>query len=366
MKKFVLLLVSLTSGFLKAAKPGAGEGIEGSGQSAQAARDVAANLAREAELRKDDLAEKERLKKLDEEKGHDLKKRPSTDQGVEQSGQQGKRPKSPGMKSGDGDDGDAQATQLAQDARIVNDLVFDPEDSDENNELKTQVPTPKISAEDVIGKVKREDFDGLKQQIQEFVNGNPVRNKAVDSELKKVILEPSIQKRMAEEATQVQDIVQNVEDISVISVKQGVRIIVGEKAVTVNEASLAFLPEKVFTRILFYFRREAFKKELENIDPDVLRKIGASLLKSPVASKGLPTIENMPVAPEAPQLNSTKDVNKEAKTEYDRAFSEYKKEAKAYDKKLKTYYKELKEFILKDSENMNAAMRAKRSRSNSI
>ena len=365
MKKFVLLLVSLTSGFLKAAKPGAGEGIEGSGQSAQAARDAAANLAREAEMRKDDLAEKERLKKLDEQKRHDPQKSPSTDQGVEQPAQEGKPPKSPSMKSGDRDNGDAQATQLAQDARVVSDLVFDSEDLDENNELKAQAPTPEINAQDVTRKVEREGFNGLKEQIQEFVNGNPKRNKAVDSELRKVISEPLIQKRMAEEATQVQDIVQNVENIRVINVNQGVKIIAGKKAVTVNEASLAFLPEKVFRRIIFSFKKEAFEKTLKDMDLDVLRRIGARLLNSPVAKKeGLPTIEYRPLAPELPLQNSTKDANKKAMTEYNKALSEHKKEAQAYDKKLKTYYKELKEFILKDSENMNAAMQVKRTLSN--
>ena len=274
MNTIFLLLVTITSGFLKGARPEEGEGREGSGQSAQAARDAAA-LAREAQEQaaRDAMVRKPERGRWGRPK---LPQKQSDSQGESQDGgQQGKRPGSAGSKSG-GDDGDTQATELAQKARGV---VEDPFNLNE-----TGAPTPAtgrrdegVTPEDIATRILEGGVTALKETAQKFMDSGSPTQKRMDDQANKLRLaadrfertgkSSSSLNRVAKDVNRATELLANksIDEIKVSQLRSGeLKISSDGEAVRTKEITILFMPKGIIGKIKFCWNRYKLKSALKS------------------------------------------------------------------------------------------------------
>ena len=336
MSKSFLLLVGLMGGVLEAGREGEPEGGgSGSGQAArdQAARDQAAQAAREAAGRKP------KRRGWAKPRGGGTQQQQPVEQGDQQGG--GGQPGKGGsvVLKGSGGDGDAQAAELAR-ARVVDTDPFGDLGETSAPTTRTASSAPVVTVQDVV-KAVEEGFGVLKSVADNFVvAGSPEEakmNRQADA-LKEAAgrfervggKEPAALKRVARDASRVEDIVSKStpENLSAVPVREGIRISNGKRAATVDEVTLAFVSEGILGKILFPWRRYKLRKALKNIDNKKLEQL-ASNVEEKVAEDKRDENTNFPTKP-----NNTRNT-----------------------REMNVYYGKLKEYILND---INYAVKAAR------
>ena len=274
MNTIFLLLVTITIGSLKGARPGEGEGREGSGQSAQAARDAAA-LAREAQEQAARDAASEKPLRGGWSRSRPGRGIPASEGGLRGDGQQGKRPGSAGSKSG-GDDGDTQATELAQKARGV---VEDPFNLNE-----TGAPTPAtgrrdegVTPEDIATRILEGGVADLEKTARELVDSSLLAAERIEKQLGQLKAEAIKFERTGKSSSSLTQVAKDVNavtdllkdrgtgEIKVVPTRSGeLKISSGGEAVRTKPIAISFMPKGIIGKIKFCWNRYKLKSALKS------------------------------------------------------------------------------------------------------